>query len=248
MALSVNFRRTIMVFAAPVFLGCTPSAKSEPPEEPQFQKILPGDDSIDTDLLSDHKIEYSKPGGSMTVRVERELLGARPLITTNVWFNTDDTAPNPDTIQHDAATMSFYSRKFGNPEVYVIDFKFVQGRFTGALTPGPESNFTAVDYDKAYSHGGFEPAIIFNAIRTLPLAIGYKASIPVFDLNDGAQMYWSNIEVVGREEVHVGGKSYDTLKVVSKGIRTKTLWFVDSLPYPVQMKTNGSPGLWKVQS
>ena len=226
-------------------IGCAPNAGAEPPTEPAFQAVVPGDPSIDTSRLSDHKVKYTKLGGKMTVLVEKSSIDGRDLITTTVWFNMDETAPNPDIVQHDAQSMGFVRRTFGNPDVYVIDVKFKDGRFLGSLTPGPESNYSPIEYDKPYPHEGFEPAIIFNAIRTLPLEEGYEASIPVFDLNNGSQMFWSNITVAGREQVTVGGRTYDTLKVVSEGIRNKTLWFADHLPYPVQMKTEGSPGLWK---
>lgn len=218
------------------------------PAQPAHKQVLPGSDDIDPDRLGSHKVTYKKTGGVMVVHVDRDTHAERPTIRTKVWFNTAVLSKTPDTVRHDAETMGFVSRHFGDPEQYVIDVRFEDNKFVGDLIPGKDSGYKPVKYDKAYPHGGFEPAIIFNVIRTLPLAEGYRASIPVFDLNDGSRMYWANIEVTGTEKLKLAGKTYDTLKVVSEGVRKKTLWFADGVPYPIQMETQGALGVWKVAS
>lgn len=248
MSLATFYPKVLAVSIFTVMLGCSQPSNSNQPAEPKYEIILPGDGRLNTALLADHTIVYEKSGGKMTVAVSRETIGRRNFITTKVWFNRDVSAPNPDTVRHTVDGMSFYSRRFGDPDVYLIDVKFDDNRFTGSLTPGPESDYSPVAYDKAYPHGGFEPAIIFNAIRTLPLEEGFTASIPVFDLNDGSQMFWSNIEVVGAERIQFNGRAYNTLKVISDGIRRKTMWFAEGIPYPLQMATKGSPGLWKASA
>ena len=130
-------------------------------------------------------------------------------------------------------------------KAYVLDIKFDENRLTGSLEPTPGSDYKPVTYDKSYPHNAFEPAVINYFIAALPLTKGYKASIPVFDLNNGSEMFWTNIEVVGREKVKVGGKVYETWKVESHGIKEKTVWIAEDVPYAIKMKTKGSWGTWE---
>jgi hypothetical protein len=120
---------------------------------------------------------------------------------------------------------------------YTVDVRFSEEHFTGTLVPAPGSEYEPVTYDKTYSHGGFEPAIINYFIPALPLAEEYTASLPIFDLNRGSEMFWANIDVLGRETLEIDGREYDTWKVESRGVREKTIWVTTSEPYAITMIT-----------
>lgn len=212
----------------------------------KFEKVIPGGPQLTAGRLEDGAFRYVKPGGQMNIEVGPADYKGRPVLETRVWFNQPAGGPDPDTIRVDPETYGFVSRRLAMRK-YVIEVEFTEdNRFAGSLTPTQGSDFSPRVYDKAYPHNGFEPSVLFLWIPALPLEVGYKASIPTFDLNNGSQMIWANIEVVGRETVTIGGRRFDTLKVVSDGIRKKTMWIAPDFPYPVKMATSGAPGVWKL--
>ncbi len=173
--------------------------------------------------------------------VERE---GKSVYELAVYFNADESAV-PDRMYFDKHTLGYVGRRL-EMKAYTIDVSFSTSQFTGELIPAEGSDFRPRKYDKTYPHNAFEPAIINYFIAALPLAPGYKASIPVFDLNDGSQMYWSDIEVLKQEKITVGDRTYDTWKVISRGIKEKTIWVSTEVPYAIKMKTKGSFGTWEL--
>ena len=127
---------------------------------------------------------------------------------------------------------------------YTVDVHFADNRIGGELTPTTGSDYSPVTYDKTYPHGGFEPAIMNYWITALPLQDGFTASLPIFDLSNGSEMFWANIEVVGRETLEIGDRTYDTWKVESHGMREKTIWVSTTTPYAIKMITQGSLRPW----
>lgn len=151
----------------------------------------------------------------------------------------------PDQMWLDKASLAFRKRYLPLKD-YTIDVSMKDGLFSGNLAPSQGSDYTAVVYNKSYDHDAFEPAIINYAIAGLPLARGYTASIPVFDLNNGSQMFWSNIKVIGEEMVQIDDAEFDCWKVNSDGIRNKTLWISKQDLIAVKMVTKGNAGSWKL--
>lgn len=192
----------------------------------------------------EHDIRYEKTGGAMRYVMESVEKDGKSLLKLQVYFNPQPDSV-PDTIYLDPKTMAFVERRLELPN-YLIQVYYEDGLFHGDLTPAPDSDFKPVTYNKTYPHGAFEPAVINYAIKALPLADGYKASIPVFDLNNGSQMLWSNITVMGREMIEVNGQQYDTWKVKSQGIREKTIWISVDKPYAIKMETKGNFGSWEL--
>ena len=212
---------------------------------PQYDVILPGSEALSPDRLETGRIRYVKTGGKMTIDVERGQRDDQPIYAADVWFNADPGDGRPDAITFSAESLALVSRNFGNPEVYVIDVAVsADGHFTGALTPGENSDYSPRVYDKQHPHSAFEPSVLFLYMPALPLDDSFKASLPTFDLNDGSQIIWANMEAVGREMVSVGGERVEALKVVSDGVRKKTFWMAEGYAYPVKMTTQGAPGAW----
>ncbi len=221
--------------------GCT---KAQPPTQPAYEPIIPGHEAINVKFLKPHKVKYKKPGGEMTYVMKETTREGKAVFELAIYFNQDESGV-PDLIYIDKATLGYAGRKMEMTD-YTLDVKFQDKRFSGALNPTENSSYTRVVYDKNYEHNAFEPAVINYFIASLPLEKGYKVSLPVFDLNNGSEMYWSNIEVIGKEKVQIGDREYETWKVVSKGIKHKTIWVSTEAPYAIRMKTKGSGGTWKL--
>jgi len=213
--------------------------------EPIYPVVLPGDPSLHSERMVPHEVIYKKFGGVMLYAMDRVEVEGKNTFRVQIYFN-DDKSGVPDTLYFDPETLAYTGRTLVLND-YTIDVKVQDGHFTGSLTPSEGSDYNPATYDKIYEHGAFEPAIINYFIAALPLAEGYKASIPVFDLNNGSQMLWSNIEVLGRESVKIGGQTFDTWKVKSNGIREKTIWVTTSEPYAIKMDTKGVFGTWKLK-
>lgn len=222
-------------------VGCSNSVNTLP----IYNKVIPGSDQINPQRITAHKIRYQKMGSEMFYQVDRVTYNSQPTWRFQVLFKRDGSQAIPDAMYAATKDLAYLGRRLSMKD-YVIDVKVENNHFYGELLPTDTSDYSPVKYDKRYPHGAFEPAIINYFIAALPLAEGYKASIPVFDLNQGSQMLWSNIEVLGRETLELNGKRYDTWKVLSKGIKNKTLWISTSEPYAIKMETDGSFGSWQL--
>lgn len=233
-------KHVIYTLLALFIASCT---DAQPPVQPMYEVVVPGSDQINTGFLKPHEIKYSKPGAEMTYVMKEVTRNGKALYELAIYFNWGEGIP--DLIYIDKETLGYSGRKMEMKD-YILDVKFENNHFSGALEPTEGSSYNKVVYDKNYEHNAFEPAVINYFIAALPLKKGYKASIPVFDLNNGSEMYWSNIEVVGQEKVKIGDRTYDTWKVVSKGIKHKTIWVSTEVPYAIKMKTKGSGGTWKL--
>jgi len=240
---SVMLKVTATVLSL-LFLLATNSSFGQNSPEPIFQKILPGDPTLSSERMAPHHVRYRKFGGSMQYDVELVELNDAEVFRVNVDINQNDSLP-PDSMYFDTETLEYVGR-YLELSNYTIDVRVSGGHFSGLLIPADGSDMTPVVYDKNYPHGAFEPAIINYFISALPLAEGYTASIPVFDLNNGSQMLWSNIEVLGKEVLRIKGREYETWKVQSDGIRQKTIWVSTTEPYAIRMKTKGMFGTWEI--
>ena len=237
-----KFKAIVLLGVVLMVYGCSRNQENHP--GPIYDKVLPGAPELRQSRFAPHKVRYSKPGGMMTFVMRKADVDGRAAFEIEVWFNKKEGEGKPDRITFDAKTLGFISRNFGDGDKYEIDVAFKGGRFVGDLIPGEGSGYSPIKYDKAFPHNAFEPSVINYFVAALPLAEGYTSSIPIFDLNNGSQMLWSNIEVIGHETVTVKGKSYDTWKVVSDGVRKKTIWIDENELVAIKMKTSGSPGTW----
>ena len=225
-----------------VSVGCV-APETPVQNAPEFQQLTPDSGDLDATALVEGIYRYqNNAGNQMNIRLSREPFEGREAFRAEVWFNAALDDGSPDLIRFDASTYRFLSRRMGDPARYVVDVRFTDdNRFVGTLTPGEDSGYTAVVYDRPYPHGGFEPSILFFYLSALPLHEAYTVSIPTFDLNNGSQMIWANIEVEEREQINVLGRSYDALRIVSRGARNKIFWIVDDMPVPIRMRTGDSP-------
>ncbi len=212
-----------------------------------YQKVIPGDASMNVSKITPHKVQYKKgKKASMIYNMYKTQKWGKDLIELNVYFG-ESMDVVPDRMYFEPKTLGFAGRRLQMDRAgYTIDLKFENNRMTGALEPHEGSKYTHREYDKVHPHAAFEPAVINYAIAALPLKEGYTASIPTMDLNDGSQIIWANVKVEKRETIEVGGKSFDTWKVNSKGVRDKTLWISADVPYVIRMTTKGNPGAWEV--
>lgn len=219
------------------------------PEVAEFDKWLPGNPATSARFMQAHEVFYEKAGYRMRYVVTPDTYRGQKAWKFEIYFlgSGSDLLKSgvPDTIYLGRDNLAFLGRLLAMPQ-YTIDVFFAENTFSGALTPSTDSDYRAVTYNKAYPHGAFEPAIINYAIASLPLSVGFTASVPVFDLNNGSAMFWSNIKVTGKEIVSVDGEEYLSYKVESRGIKHKTLWIVPELPFAVKMETQGSLGTWQV--
>lgn len=230
----------IMLFLS----GCSGSHK--PSKEPMYQVVIPGDLKLRASRIKPHKVKYEKSGGFMTYVMNETEWEGRQIYELAIYFNTDESG-TPDLIYIDKETLGYVGRRMEMPE-YSLQVKFYQNKFQGELVPTEGSDIKRRTYNKVYPHNAFEPAVINYFITALPLKKGYKASLPVFDLNAGSQMYWANIEVIGKEQLDVGGRTFETWKVVSKGIKEKIIWVSTNEPYAIKMKTKGTWSTWELAS
>jgi hypothetical protein len=235
-------KTTLILFSFLFFISC--GRKPTEPIVPIYTKVLPGSDALNAGIIKPHKVSYEKIGGSMIYILERVFLDSAEVYKASVYLN-DDESGTPDIMYFDVNTLGYVGRKLVLPD-YTIDVAFSQGRFKGDLIPTEGSKYKPVKYDKAYDHGAFEPAIINYFISALPLKEGYTASIPILDLNNGSEILWANIEVEGKEILIINGQQTETWKVLSHGIREKTIWVSTTEPYFIKMKTEGNWGTWEL--
>ena len=223
------------------FYSCS---KAQTSAGPIYQRILPGDGQIDASVIKPHKVKYKKTGGEMIYNMEQVVKDGKNTFKIEVYFG--DEKATPDRMYFDPSSLGYIGRLLELKD-YTIDVSFLNGRFIGDLTPTEGSKYEPIEYNKAYPHNGFEPAILNYFIAALPLKKGYTASLPTFDLNKGSSMIWANIEVLGEEIVKVNGKKYNTWKVISNGIKQKTIWISKEHPYAIKFKTKGAGvGTWRL--
>ncbi len=213
---------------------------------PIYQKILPGDPSIQANRIKPHKIKYEKIGASMVYNLRLLPNNGLDTYQLTIDFQQNETS-NPDTIYFDPQTLGYTARHLTTQD-YSIDVKFSNGHFTGQLIPAKGSGYTPVVFEKSYQHGAFEPAVINYFIVALPLELGYTASLPIFDLNKGSQLLWANIKVLGQETLTINGQEIETWKVSSDGVRKKIIWLSNKYPYAIKMQTEGTFGSWEISS
>lgn len=217
--------------------GCA----AQPSLEPEYQVVYPGSDQLDPSRIVPHQVRYERPGGFMNYDLHLANLDGVEVYELYVYFNTEEEPP--DKMYFDPSALGFVGRTLVMP-AYTVDVRFTNGQFTGVLTPGENSDLEPVTYDRAYPHGGFEPAVVNYWITALPLEEGYTASLPIFDLSNGSGLFWANIEVLQREMLEVDGVQYDTWKVESRGMRKKTIWVSTTDPFMIKMITQGSSDPW----
>jgi hypothetical protein len=237
----LSIRSIVLVALAATF--STACAKGEPPA-PIFTKTLPEQAATAANRLKPHTLRYEKLGNIMNYKVLEDEYRDMPSWLVEIDFDQDPES-KPDQIWLDQTTLAFRGRLLKLKD-YTIEVSMISGLFSGKLAPTEGSKYTPVIYNKQYKHDLFEPAIINYAIAALPLALGYTASIPVIDLNNGSQQFWSNIKVLSEEKVEIGGIEFDCWKVESNGIRKKTIWVSKKDSITVKMETKGNSGAWKV--
>ena len=227
----------VFLLLSGIIISCS---KAQPPE-PIYQKILPGDPALDVGFLKPHKVKYKKKGAEMLYDMHTERFQDEERYELFVSFNRGE-GEIPDKMYIDMQTLGFAGRRMSMPD-YTLEVAMADDNaFTGNLEPTEGSSYSPILYDKDHPHGAFEPAVLNYFLAALPLKAGYTASIPCMDLNQGSQILWANIEVEGEEELTIDGKTYQTWKVVSDGIRKKTFWLSKEVPYFIKMKTKGTSG------
>ncbi len=220
-------------------------AKAQKPD-PIYQKVLPGDISLVPSRISSHKVTYKKGRGTMIYDMHKATKWGKEVYELAIYFG--DESATPDLIYMDINSLGFAGRRLQMDKAgYTLDLQFDQNTMKGALNPHEGSDYEYREYNKVHPHEAFEPAVINYAITALPLKEGYTASIPTMDLNNGSEIIWANIKVEKREKVTIGSKIFDTWKVISSGIRNKTVWVTTTEPYVIKMKTKGNPGTWQVE-
>ncbi|MEZ5427962.1 MAG: hypothetical protein R2747_16950 [Pyrinomonadaceae bacterium] len=227
-----------------VFLALVASGNAQAkPTEAMYQKVFPGDSVVNSNRIKPHKVKYEKGNYAMIYDLRKIEKDGKQIYEMLIYFGNETATP--DKIYFDTKTLAYIGRRLELKD-YTIDVKYTDSKFTGDLIPAKDSKYTPRKYDKAYSHTFFEPAIVNYFIAALPLKEGYKASVPTIDLNNGSEIWWANVEVLGREKVESNGKIYDTWKVLSKGIKDKTIWISTDEPFAVKMETSGNLGSWLV--
>lgn len=219
-------------------------AKAQKPD-PIYQKVLPGDASLVPSRMASHKVTYKKGRGTMIYDMHKATKWGKEVYELAIYFG--DESLTPDLIYMDINSLGFAGRRLQMDKAgYTLDLQFDQNTMKGALNPHEGSDYEYREYNKVHPHEAFEPAVINYAITALPLKEGYTASIPTMDLNNGSEIIWANIKVEKREKVTIGSKTFDTWKVISNGIRNKTVWVTTTEPYVIKMKTKGNPGTWEL--
>ncbi|GAB5525187.1 MAG: hypothetical protein Roseis2KO_30590 [Roseivirga sp.] len=219
-------------------------AKAQKPD-PIYQKVLPGDVSLVPSRMTSHKVTYKKGRGTMIYDMHKTTKWGKEVYELAIYFG--DESATPDLIYMDINSLGFAGRRLQMDKAgYTLDLQFDQNTMKGALNPHEGSDYEYREYNKVHPHEAFEPAVINYAITALPLKEGYTASIPTMDLNNGSEIIWANIKVEKREKVTIGSRTFDTWKVISNGIRNKTLWVTTTEAYVIKMKTKGNPGTWQV--
>ncbi len=225
-------------------LIATTACADKGPPQPVHSKVIPGNPAASAASIPAHRIRYEKSGGAMNYHARPVTLDGETLWQIDIDFDQGEGGII-DRMWLDADSMAYRKRLLAMP-AYTIDVQMRDGLFSGTLTPSERSEMTPVDYNRSYPHDAYEPAIINYAIATLPLKLGYTASIPVIDLNNGSQMFWSNIRVTEEDTLKIDGQKFDTWKVVSDGIRKKTIWISKQHGFAIKMKTSGNFGSWKI--
>jgi len=221
-------------------LSCSLKSATEHPGA-LYEKILPGSSLIDVSNVSPGITRYKKFRGNM----DYHLSEAEPPSTDSFKLFIDFVVNGksaPDTLYFDSSTLEFQSREFYNAfGKYTGVLSFKNNYLTGELRPDPAGSSLqeSLVYNKEYEHPVFEPAMLNYLLGALPLEIGFTASLPMLDLNNGSSIVWANIEVTGKDVLHLGGKNHEVWKILSDGSRKKTFWISTSGNYFVKMKNQG---------
>lgn len=236
----------IWILLLTVIYSCSKNNQNE--NVALYQKVLPGSENLEISSFFFKTHKYSKPWGAMVYDIEEVLIDNNEYWQLNIDFKVNGKA-SPDTVYFDAKTLAFSKRSFKNAfSKYNGVLKFENNKLVGQLAPYAQDSKlkTSLVYDKVFPHDVFEPAMLNYVLGVLPLKKGYKASLPMLDLNDGSSIIWANVEVIGTENVRIKGKTYKTWKVLSKGSREKIFWIDIESKAMIKMKNKGVWFQWKL--
>ncbi|PWL39476.1 hypothetical protein DKG77_01160 [Flagellimonas aquimarina] len=239
-------RSWVWLLVLAVLYSCSKNEQSE--NIPLYQKILPGSKELEIVKKDLHSNKYSKPWGTMVYGLEEIFIDNNKYWQLNIDFMVNGKA-SPDTVYFDAKTLAFYKKSFKNAfSEYTGNLKFENNKLIGKLAPYTEDSQlkTPLLYDRVFPHEVFEPAMLNYLLGVLPLKKGYKVSLPMLDLNNGSSIIWANVEVLGKENVRIKGKKYETWKVLSRGSREKTFWIDTEKKAMIKMENKGVWFQWKL--
>ena len=216
---------------------------------PIYKKIYPGSSEIDVSKLQPERIHYSKFRGSMIYNLEKLDQSDEPLFRLFIDFKVNGRNA-PDSVYFSTKDLSFKKRWFHNAFAnYTGQLSMEDKTLRGQIIPEEESSLTdKLVFNKTFKHKVFEPAILHYVLSCLPLELGYRASLPMLDLNDGSSVIWANIEVVEETTTKVAGKRRKVWKIISHGSRYKTFWLLADEPVFVKMKNQGVKFKWRYKS
>ncbi len=213
---------------------------------PIFHKVYPGSAELDINKIKPHKITYRKFRGEMIYNLMKD--DAKPESNYKLFIDFEVNGKQaPDSVYFSDKTLAVTKRWFYNAFAdYTGKLDFVNNRLVGSITPGKDSSLDSeLVYNKVYEHELFEPATLHYILSALPLKVGYTASLPMLDLNNGSKLVWANIEVVGEENHRFNGQQIKVWKIVSDGSRLKTFWLHQTRPLFIKMKNSGVSFKWK---
>ncbi|SHH09034.1 DUF3108 domain-containing protein [Flagellimonas flava] len=237
----------ISIYVFSFLIACQESPQKE--NVPIHKKVLPGHEDIDLHKIKLYSSKYFKPFGEMTYDLNKVKFDDKQLLQLNIGFEVRGSQ-SPDTVFFDLKTLAFVKRSFKNSfSKYTGKLMFKNNKLTGALEPYTDDSDLkeSLQFDKQFSHGLFEPAMLSYLLGSLPLQIGYSASLPMLDLNNGGSIVWANIEVVEKKKIKVKGEWYDTWKIISDGSRNKIFWIDVADNKLVKMKNEGVWFQWKLE-
>ena len=211
-------------------------------ESGNYTKVYPGDGAVSPERLSEHRVKYSRSGGTMDYGFKKVAKNGRDLFQVAISVMIGDQVW-PDTIYLDAQTVSLAGRSLQNrKQGFKADINLNKTELQANVEELPGKTVAwKGKHTNSYPHELFEISILNYAIKALPLKSGYTASVPVFMFNLKYDIGWVDVIVEGKETLKINDKKYKAWKVNALGgkIGDKTFWISDDLPYALKIHSKG---------
>ncbi len=230
----------VTVLCVSALLPAEASAQARSTADSSTKRVVPGDTSLRPGALRPDTVTYAltgyRDGDEIPVGTITDILtrieGTVPLLR-RVMVVQRGTSRLTDSSLTDATTLAPREHRSWQPQRQ-LQLEFTGTRVRGRIGP-PDAPGMAIDTTLAFM--AFDSGNWDLVVRALPLAPGYSATFPVFNLETGSHNY--GVRVVGETTLH-GERAHIVIFQLG-GQREITVWIGASTHRLLQVETPLGP-------